>query len=421
VARRLLLCLAFLCTALACAASRADAGDGKLPKGKALREFVHAYLDADFTARAKTRAAWDANLAALDPKALPKLRKELLKIARKHGPKLVKSGTADFYEGIEGKGGPGKYIVSGKPDKGLFISLHGGGAGSGTATTYMGGGGFGWIYPQVLQATEHGWTDAGTEAFVMELIEAAKRTFKIDADRIYITGHSMGGYGSWTLGSHHADVFGGIAPYAGAPTCVRNTPKGPLVMVQPGVIPNLFNIPLHFYQSGDDKNVPPESNDFAHEALKEIKKQFPDGFNYRYDRVEGRGHAGPAKGYLPSQKWLASHPRVPRPKKFLWQPVLSWKRHFYWVYWSRMEREAILEISAKDGNVIEIRTHAGSGYVAGLSVLLGAPLVDLTKSVTVHVNGEALFEGAVPHTFSTLMMTLPRNDAHLLFDARIDL
>ena len=42
-------------------------------------------------------------------------------------------------------------------------------------------------------------------------------------------------------------------------------------------------------------------------------------------------------------------------------------------------------------------------------------------SVTVRVNGEQRHRGVAPRTFSTLMLTLPRNDAHLLFDARIDL
>ena len=249
---------------------------------------------------------------------------------------------------------------------------------------------------------------------------AAKRTFKVDPNRIYLTGHSMGGYGSWTLGSHHADVFGGVAAYAGAPTCVGNEAKV-LYMVQPGILPNFYNLPLHVFQSGDDLNVPPQSNDFANKALKKVKEKWPAGFNYRYDRVEGRGHAPPAEGYLPSQKWIASHARNPRPKTFLWQPVLGWKRQFYWVYWARAEMEALIEVRALEGNNIAILTHEGSDDVSGLSVLLGAPLVDLEKDVKISVNGEERFNGPVARTFSTLLMTLPRGDAGLLFDARVDL
>ncbi len=396
----------------------AMAGDGQVPKGKALKTLVHAYLDASFGERIKMRKRWDETLAPLEPAKLKALRKELLKIALKHGPKL-KKGTNYF---LDEKAKKGKYILSGKAGKALFLGLHGGGQGqgdAGSAASAMGGGGWLWIYPEVLHKTGPGWTSTGTEEFVIELIQAAKRTWKnVDPNRIFISGHSMGGYGSWTIGSHHADVFAGIAPYAGAPTIVE-TPGGRIV--QPGLIPNLFNIPLHFYQSGDDKNVEPDANDLANVVLKQWKKDHPTGFEFRYDRVEGRGHAAPKEGYLPSQKWLAAHDRKPRPKKFLWQPVLAWKRHFYWVYWARAEMETVLQVEAKDGDRIEINTLEGGDDYSGLSVLLGAPLVDLSKEIIVVAGGEERFRGKVQRSFSTLMMTLPRLDEHLLFDARVDL
>lgn len=397
----------------------ADAGEGKLPKGKDLRTLVETYLDADVAERRKMRAQWDKTLAPLDPKAVPKLRETLLKYALKHGPKLQKKGDNWFYEK-----GKGRYIVSGNPKKALWISLHGGGVGSGDASNAagsMGGGGFGWIFPEVLKKTERGWTDAGTEQYVLELIQAAKRTWKLDPNRVFITGHSMGGYGTWTIGSRHADVFGGLAAYAGAPSCVTMVGQDTPSMVEPGVLPNLYNVPLHFFQSGDDKNVPPASNDLAGELLKDLKAEHPNGFNYRYDRVEGRGHAAPSEGYGPSQKWVASHDRVPRPTKFLWQPVLSWKRHFYWAYWPYPEMETVLQFEAKEGNVIEVTTLEGSDDFEGLSILLGAPLVDLSKPVTLILNGEKREPVSVKPTFSTLLMTLPRLDPHLLFDARIDI
>ena len=57
----------------------AEAGDGKVPKGKELRKLVEAYLDADVAERRKLRAQWDETLAPLDPKSVPKLRDTLLK------------------------------------------------------------------------------------------------------------------------------------------------------------------------------------------------------------------------------------------------------------------------------------------------------------------------------------------------------
>jgi hypothetical protein len=167
--------------------------------------------------------------------------------------------------------------------------------------------------------------------------------------------------------------------------------------------------------------VPPAANVFANQALKDLQKTYGGGWDYRYVQVDGNGHAPPKEGYLPSLQWVAEAPRVARPKRFLWQPALSWKRHFYWLYWDTPEIGAIVEAKVADGNAIDLQTHQGSGDLSGVSVLLGPPLVDLSKEVVVRVNGKEKFRGVVPRTLSTLLMTLPRNDPVLLFDARVDL
>ncbi|MGE0193849.1 MAG: alpha/beta hydrolase-fold protein [Planctomycetota bacterium] len=390
------------------------------PKGKALKELVSAYLDADAARRRTLRRELDARLAPLEPKEAQALRKSLLDLARKRGPKLEKGGSSWFYE--EGRG---RYISAGKPGPVLFIGLHGGGAGSGDASSSasaMGGGGWWWIHPEVLEKTEHGWTDAGTDRFVLDLVQAAKRTAKVDPDRIYITGHSMGGYGSWTLGAQHADVWAGAAPFAGAPTAYYRSPTDKTVVgIQDGILPSFYNLPLHVYQSLDDVQVTPESNIFANQALTELKARFPKGFDWKYVEVDGRGHAAPAEGYLPALEWLASHKRNARPQVVHWQPSLPWKQHFYWLWWEQPELGAWLEVSAGEDNSIDVKTIQGSGDVTGLSLLVGAPLVDLERPITVRVDGEQRFHGVVPRTLSTMLMTLPREDDALLFDARIDL
>lgn len=402
-------------------APSAHGGDERPPSGRKLRDLVERYLEADFATRARMRREADATYAPLSASKAEKLAKDMLKAARKVGPKAPTSRTTDFLGEDRGK-----VLVSGKPTKVLFLGLHGGGEGSGSAESAqgsMGGGGWWWLYPEVIEKTERGWTDSGTEEFVVQLVEAAKRTGKVDPDRIYIAGHSMGGFGAWTIGAHHADLFGGIGAFAGAPIPIWRSPSDKTVIgIESGVLPNLFALRLHVYQSGDDQNVPPAPNDFAMKTLEEEwKPRFSDGFDFRYDRVEGRGHAAPSEGYLPSLKWLVERPRNPRPKAFLWQPALGWKRQFYWVRWDRPEIGALLEVRAKDGNACEITVHEGAEDLTGLSVLVGAPLFDLDEEVVVRVNGEERFRGEVGRTLSTLLMTLPRYDAGLLFAARVDL
>lgn len=51
----------------------------------------------------------------------------------------------------------------------------------------------------------------------LEVLEEAQRIFKTDTSRIYLTGHSMGGHGTWYLGTTYPSKFAAIAPCAGYP------------------------------------------------------------------------------------------------------------------------------------------------------------------------------------------------------------
>lgn len=49
----------------------------------------------------------------------------------------------------------------------------------------------------------------------MEVLADAKRIYNYDKERIYLTGHSMGGHGSWMLSQSYPDQFAATAPCAG--------------------------------------------------------------------------------------------------------------------------------------------------------------------------------------------------------------
>ncbi|HXU09016.1 MAG TPA: prolyl oligopeptidase family serine peptidase [Blastocatellia bacterium] len=52
---------------------------------------------------------------------------------------------------------------------------------------------------------------------VFEVIEAVTRDYKIDATRIYLTGHSTGGFGTWLVASGKPEQFAAIAAVSGGP------------------------------------------------------------------------------------------------------------------------------------------------------------------------------------------------------------
>jgi poly(3-hydroxybutyrate) depolymerase len=55
-----------------------------------------------------------------------------------------------------------------------------------------------------------------SEKDVMNVLAMVRKEFNVDDDRIYLTGHSMGGAGTYFLGSKHAGIWAAIAPVAPA-------------------------------------------------------------------------------------------------------------------------------------------------------------------------------------------------------------
>lgn len=55
----------------------------------------------------------------------------------------------------------------------------------------------------------------------IEVLEEAKSIYKPNPENIYLTGHSMGGHGTWYLGVTYPDLWGAIAPAAGYPDIIR--------------------------------------------------------------------------------------------------------------------------------------------------------------------------------------------------------
>jgi predicted esterase len=403
------------------------------PSPLRVKEIVTRFFAARSEERGALAAELQKQLGAADlltpadaKKWLPQVV-EAMRAPVKGARKLAATGTNYLYDE---KTKRGKYIVQGDARaKRLVICLHGGGEGEGSAESAVSGFGGAFhkldktvvIYPEVLEKTEHGWSDDDTERFVLDLIEAARRTHPLDLNHVYLTGHSMGGYGTWTLGARYADLFGGLAAFAGAPTPYFD-PKQPghVIGIQDGVLPNLMNLPIFVYQSGDDHNVPPETNDFAMPELDRLRAAtMNQGYEHVYERVEGRGHDFPAKGPAPGVEWATSHTRNPRPKKIVWQPVRAWKTNFYWLHWTRpsLGKTVTAEISAP--NVIDVGGDASS---KGLTLLLDDRMVDLAKEVVVKVDGKEVHRAVVPIRLSTMLETAAeRDDPDYVFGARIDL
>lgn len=69
----------------------------------------------------------------------------------------------------------------------------------------------------IIQPQKPGYDDrwAQHEGLVLACLAAAKREWPIDAGRVYLTGLSQGGAGTWAIGANHPELFAAIAPVCG--------------------------------------------------------------------------------------------------------------------------------------------------------------------------------------------------------------
>ena len=102
-----------------------------------------------------------------------------------------------------------------KPNSALFLSVHGAGVEAiGQAKAYKSK-----DWGTVVAATNRrprgfNWEDWGRQD-ALEVLALAKNQFKPNEQQIYLTGHSMGGHGTWFLGATYPDKWAAIAPAAG--------------------------------------------------------------------------------------------------------------------------------------------------------------------------------------------------------------
>jgi pimeloyl-ACP methyl ester carboxylesterase len=98
---------------------------------------------------------------------------------------------------------------------GLVLTLHGAAVEAlGQAEAYASKPGMHIVAPTNRRPYGFDWEDWG-RIDAIEVLEVAQRALGTDPQRTYLTGHSMGGHGTWHLGVTFPDRFAAIAPSAG--------------------------------------------------------------------------------------------------------------------------------------------------------------------------------------------------------------
>lgn len=105
-----------------------------------------------------------------------------------------------------------------KPGSALFLSVHGAEVEAiGQARAYKPKDWGTLVAPTNRRPRGFNWEDWG-RLDALEVLAIAQKQFQPDPQKIYLTGHSMGGHGSWYLGATYPGKWAGVAPCAGYPT-----------------------------------------------------------------------------------------------------------------------------------------------------------------------------------------------------------
>lgn len=132
------------------------------------------------------------------------------------------------------------------------------------------------------------------------LLEEVSTKFSVDADRVYLTGLSMGGYGTWSLMATAPQRFAAAAPICGGGNPLRLRLRSPEKQAA------LKALPVWVFHGAKDTTVPLKESEVMVEALKGIGAQdvkltvYPEAQHDSWTET----YANPE-----FYKWLLSHER----------------------------------------------------------------------------------------------------------------
>jgi predicted esterase len=110
---------------------------------------------------------------------------------------------------------PAHPLTPGGPAPALFLSLHGASVEAiGQADAYESKTWGDIVAPTNRRPYGFDWEDWG-RLDAMEVLDLAQKSLHTDPQRTYLTGHSMGGHGTWNIGVTFPDRFAAIGPSAG--------------------------------------------------------------------------------------------------------------------------------------------------------------------------------------------------------------
>lgn len=274
-----------------------------------------------------------------------------------------------------------------------------------------------YVIPRMADDREGRWYYGYNQIFIDRVIQQAILFNDVNPDRVFLMGISEGGYTAFRLGSMMADRWAGSCAMAAAEPLHTSPPENfRHVAFRCGIGENDTMFNRHIL-----------ARDYF-KRLAELKKQHPSDFTFHHDEQKGRGHG---IDYKPGPAWIAKHTRTAVPKSVTWTVIKQHDRHRNRLYWLALDNYTgtlplKLTADAKSNNIINITAKVTvdskdiDAEDLNLRVYLNDTLADLSKPVTINVNGKQVFQGTVKLSMEAIIRsTAERGDPRQVFPAQV--
>ena len=247
-------------------------------------------------------------------------------------------GSLQYFSVVPALPGPSQ----GRP--GMVLTLHGAGVeGIGQAKCYSRKPGLFVVAPTNRRPYGFDWEDWG-RLDAIEVLDHAQRVLQTDPQQTYLTGHSMGGHGTWHLGVTFPDRFAAIAPsagwismwsYAGTKRTASASPMEELMARALGpsdtlaLSRNLAQLGVYVLHGDADDNVPVDQA----RRMRQVLAEFHPDFAYHEQPGAGHWWGNPCVDWPPLIAFLADHkiPAIDQVRKIDFitaSPAVSSRAHW---------------------------------------------------------------------------------------------
>lgn len=114
-----------------------------------------------------------------------------------------------------------------------------------------------------------------SEEWFLKTFEDVKSKYRLDTNRVYLTGMSLGGEGTWYIAEKYPYLFAAIAPVCGRTSTIRSINKD---------VEKIANLPIWIFHGALDKVYPVRESDDIYNKLIKINE------NVIYTRYSDLGH-----------------------------------------------------------------------------------------------------------------------------------